>query len=507
MTPHFSRLKQGWRTASASVLVVLTALCLAACGGGDSTSAATTLASITSQPSQLPPPLQPAALQLPAATPTPAPTADPAPGAVQAPATAAAPVSAEFRVNTTIAGRQENSSITRLKGGGHVIAWISSSEFYDGTSIPADTQGVCTQRYGVDGTALGQETCMAPEAVFLSKPAVAALEDGGYLLVWPVRQTDGAGFDHNLFAQRFDASGVPVRGVQQINSTTLGSYLYPTISAAGLADGGYVVTWAAASPLQTDRDIYARRFGADGAPCPCGAEKRVNTLISSPNLITRSDPAVAALADGGYVIVWAGSGQSAFRGTGIYAQRYGASNSPVSPETMLTPGTSSDLFSASFPAVSGLTGGGYAVVYVLAQSETIPVIAVQSLRADGTVLAAQSPVNPLLAPLPTCTRQGTVGPCLRPVESPAVASLDDGGFVVVFNEGIGPAATEAYARRYGANGAPTGTPIQLASGFQPAVSGTSQGGFLLSLQHFDGNRDGIFARYFGALPIDRNTSP
>jgi hypothetical protein len=449
--------------------------------------------------------MQPAALQLPAASP-------PLTGAASeaVPGTTAAPVSAEFRVNTTIAGRQENSSITRLKGGGHVIAWISSSEFQDsyvGSPVPPDTQGVCTQRYGVDGAALGQETCRAPEAVFLSKPAVAALEDGGYLLVWPVRQTDGAGFDHNLFAQRFDASGIPIRGVQQINSTTLGSYLYPSISAAGLADGGYVVTWVAAAPLQTDRDIYARRFDADGAPCPCGAEKRVNTLVSSSNLITRSDPAVAALADGGYVVTWAGTGQRAFTGTAIYAQRYGAQNSPIGPEAILTPDTSGDLLGASSPAVSGLAGGGYAVAYFLARGQTVPVIAVQSFRADGTVMAAQSAVNPLLAPLPTCTRLGAVVPCLRPVESPAVAALDDGGFVVVFNEGIGPAATESYARRYGANGAHTGDSTQLASGFQPAVSGTSQGGFVLSLQHFDGNRDGIFARYFGALPIDRNTTP
>ena len=120
VTTHYSRLKQGLRTASASVLVVLTALCLTACGGGDSAPAAATLASLTSQLPQTPPPMQPAALQLPAAAPTPAPTADPAPRAVPTPA--AAPVSAEFRVNTTIAGRQENSSITRLKGGGHVIA-------------------------------------------------------------------------------------------------------------------------------------------------------------------------------------------------------------------------------------------------------------------------------------------------------------------------------------------------------------------------------------------------
>ena len=137
-------------------------------------------------------------------------------------------------------------------------------------------------------------------------------------------------------------------------------------------------------------------------------------------------------------------------------------------------------------------------------------IAVQSFRADGTVLAAQSPVNPVLAPLPICTnRQGGVGPCLRPVESPAIAALDDGGFVVAWSEGIGPvvAATDSHVRRYGADGAPVGAPSRVASGVQPAVSGTSLGGFVLSMERFVSNTEDIFARYFDAQAFRGSAAP
>lgn len=504
MTTNFPMRKPVWRAALASVLA---AFWLTACGGGDSAPATTALATSSSSGQ--------AGAQLPVAgqIPTVAPVQTPAPaqGQVQEPVTA--PGSTEFRVNTTTLGRQENSSIARLKNGGHVIAWISNSDL-SGTNVPPGTRGVCTQRYGVDGKALGQETCIAPDVVPSSKPALAALDDGGYLLVWPERQTNGGSDDHNLLAQRFDANGVAVRSVQQINSITLSSFLFSAIAAAGLADGGYVVTWTAPRTADTSLDIYARRFDAQGVACPCGAEKRVNTFTDSSNLAIRNSQAVAALADGGYLVTWVGTGQSGFAGTVIYAQRYGSNNSAVGPETLLTPDTFGDLLGVSTPAVSGLAGGGYAVTYVLNRSGTTSAIAVQSFRADGSVLAASSLVNPVSGPQPTCTRQGSFFPCPRPVESPVVAALDDGGFVIAWSEGSSPGpipalfVTESQARRYGADGAPTGAPGRVAAnGVRPAVSGTSLGGFVLSHQRPDNSSDGIFARYFDAQAFRDSAAP
>ena len=490
---------------------MLVAFWLTACGGGDSVPATTELVSFTSASGQ-------AAAQLPVAakTPTaiPAQTPAPAQGQVQEPVTA--PDGAEFRVNTTTLGIEQYSNIARLKSGAHVVAWNSNTEGFPGVVVPQSARGVCTQRYGVDGKALGQETCIAPDAVFVNKPALAALDDGGYLLVWPVRQSNGSSNDHNLFAQRFDANGVAVRAVQQINSITLSSKLSPSVAAAGLADGGYVVTWRAPRTADTSLDIYARRFDAQGVACPCGAEKRVNTFTDLLDLAFRTT-AVAALADGGYLVTWDSSGPSGFAGSAIYAQRYGANNSPIGSHTLITPDAFGDQLGASFPAVSGLAGGGYAVTYVLARRETDPVIAVQSFRADGSALAAPSLVNPVFGPRPTCMRQGRSFPCPRPVASPAVAALDDGGFVLAWAEGSSPGpvpaifAFESQARRYGADGAPAGAPGRVAaSGIRPAVSGTSLGGFVLvsSRVRFGGSSlEGIFARYFDAQAFRGSAAP
>ena len=363
MNTNFSLRKQGWRTALASALA---ALWLTACGGGGDSATSTVALASSATPGQ-------AAAQLPAAQ-QPVQTAPSAQGPVQGVPTA--PGSAEFRVNTTTAGRQENSSIVRLKSGGHVIAWISNPEMFGGVVVPPGARGVCTQRYGVDGQALGQEICIAPDAVFMNRPALAALDDGGYLLVWPERQSNGSGDDHNLFAQRFDANGVAVRAVQQINSITLSSFLFSTITAAGLADGGYGVTWVTPRTADTSPDIYARRFDAEGVACPCGPEKRVNTFTDSLNLAIRTSPAIAALADGGYLVTWVSIGQGGFEGSALYAQRYGANNSPIGSETLLTPDTFGDLLGVSAPAVAGLTGGGYAVTYVLNRRGTRQVVAV-----------------------------------------------------------------------------------------------------------------------------------
>jgi len=500
--------KPGWRAALAGVLA---AFLLTACGGGDSAPATTALATSSSSGQ--------AAAQLPVAAqiPTVAPAQMPATAQGQVQELATAPGSTAFRVNTTVLGIDQNSSIARLKSGGHVVAWISNTDLFSGVVVPPSARGVCTQRYGVDGQALGQETCIAPDAVFMNKPALAALEDGGYLLVWPVRQANGGGDDHNLLAQRFDANGVAVRVVQQINTITLSSKLFPTsVAAAGLADGGYVVTWRAPRTADTSVDIYARRFDAEGVACPCGAEKRVNTFTDTLNLAFRT-PAVAALADGGYLVTWDSSGPSGFAGSAIYTQRYGANNSPIGSHTLITPDAFGDQLGASFPAVSGLASGGYAVAYVLARRETIPVIAVQSFRADGSALAAPSLVNPVLGPRPTCTRQGSFFPCPRPVESPAVAALDDGGFVIAWSEGSSPGpvpalfVTESQARRYGADGAPAGAPGRVAaSGVRPDVSGTSLGGFVLVFSQVrlgGGSNDGIYARYFDAQAFRDSAAP
>jgi methionine-rich copper-binding protein CopC len=514
--------EHSWRHALASVLA---ALWLSACGGGgDTASTAVALGSSPSfsTPSAYAPTQTPAARQTQAAAPaqiTPSAQAQTAaPAQTVASAQAVAPSTEEFRVNTTTAGNQTDPAIARLKDGSHVIAWKSEQ------SPPSvGVQGVCTQRYGANGQALGGEACFAPNVAPLAGPVAVALAQGGYLIIWAEPQSGRFG-NTNVWAQRFDTNGIVLGGAQQINSVTSGDSAIP-VGGAGLADGGYVVTWASAFTRETSSDIFARRFGADGAPCPCGSEKRVNTFISSFES-SRGQPMVAALKDGGYVISWISINQDV-RGGAVFAQRYGSdpNSGPVGRETPLARNPLGTLTGgrAGDQTITALANGGYVLTYQLTSStpderNRLFQVVVQPFAADGTALADLSLVDPPLpgAPIRLCTssRIPPNTPCPVFQGSPAVEALDDGSFVVAWTadkSSIG--ANESYVRRYSGEGAPLGAPTRFTPlGVTAVLSPTSGGGFVVAFDEL--NRVAAFpstseikARYFDARAFRDNTAP
>ncbi len=507
--------KQNWGRATACALV---ALWLSACGGGSGNTASVAtdipIASSFSGPAAQPPAGEATLTVGPAQT-------------VPPPQTAA-PSTEEFTVNTTRAGAQSKPSIARLKDGSHVIAWNSHLyEFVSGAPSEG-VQGVCTQRYGADGKALGGEVCIAPNVAPYRRPVAAALADGGYLIAWAEPQSDVFA-NTNIWAQRFDAKGVATGSAQQINSVTSGDPFSSGLSAAGLADGGYVVAWTSSRTPETGADIFARRFAAGGAPSPLGPEKRVNTFTGSAGGANRTESAVAALNDGGYVVIWVSVNLDGLGGAAVYAQRYGADRNggPVGAETLLTNNPSESLggLGASQLAVASLGAGGYVVAYqmktqMLGLGVTQSLVVAQPFAADGTALAPQSTVDPLApgAPIRTCnfSRAPNV-PCPPIQSSPAIAALDDGSFVVAWTSNKSSVEdTQAFARRYSGVGAPISAPIPFTTlvGVDPALIATSGGGFLVAYQGSDSDPPsvalldaGISARYFGARAFRDNVAP
>ena len=503
--------KHGWRPELVSVLL---ALWLTACGGGDSPSSSSAQAATqTSAVGQTD-----AAKPVQTAPPVRGQTATPVQAA--APAQTAVPNIEEFRVNTTTVGAQTIPAIARLKDGSHVIAWIS--ERLSDVGGLAGVQGVCTQRYGADGQALGEEACMAPNVAASSRPVAAALADGGYLLAWAEKQDNNNPLSNsNIWAQRIHPNGSAVGSAQQINSVTSGtsgtrnSLLRSGLSATGLADGGYVVAWVSASTPTTGGEIFARRFGADGVPCPCGPEKQVNTFTGSSGEGSRGQPVVAALKDGGYVIVWVFMNPNDQVGS-VRAQRYGAEHSsgPVGSETQLASNPLGDPFfiGAGQPAIAGLGDGGYALAYRLKsltpdEKSFLFQVVVQPFSADGTALAAQSLVDPPVpgVPLRICTGSRLLPntPCPPDQHNPAIAALDDGSFVAAWTANVSSTfANESFIRRYSNKAVPLAAPSQFtARGDNAALSPTSGGGFVVAFDEFNvfaaiPSTSEIKARYF-----------
>jgi Ca2+-binding RTX toxin-like protein len=219
-----------------------------------------------------------------------------------------------------------------------VVAW-------SGNGV-GDTAGIYAQRFGADDGRLGGQNTPINTTVagVQEDPGVAVLADGRYLVAW---SGNGVGDSSGVFLQRFDAAGVRVGGETAVNTTVAGDQT--GVAVAALADGGYLAVWSG-NGVGDDVGVFARRYGANGVAV--GTETRVNGTTAG----SQTSAAVAALADGGYVVAWSGSGDG--DGAGIFARRYGANGTPVGGETRLNT-TTADL--QQFPAVAALADGGYLV--------------------------------------------------------------------------------------------------------------------------------------------------
>lgn len=135
-------------------------------------------------------------------------------------------------------------------------------------------------------------------------PAVTTLADGRFVVSWigydgPV----SGGGTADVYARIFAGDGTALGGQFLVNGVVAGSQTQVDIAA--LNDGGFVVTWRDDSGTGGDASgtsIKARVFDADGGAAE--GEFLVNTQTTG----AQSDPHVATLTDGRFVISWTDEG-------------------------------------------------------------------------------------------------------------------------------------------------------------------------------------------------------
>jgi Ca2+-binding RTX toxin-like protein len=298
--------------------------------------------------------------------------------------------------------------------------------------------------------------------------AVAALADGGFVVTWAV--VDEATGDADVYLQKFDAAGAAdPQGAFRVNSTTDGIQMLPAVTA--LADGGFVVTW------QNGRggDVHAQRFDSAGVADPAG-----ELLVADRNSPTQSTPAITALEDGGYVVIWGDSG-------GVRAERFeawgGSWEFAVSPSWMI-----------GSVSVAGLADGGFIATWS-AVVGTQPGYEIVGQRFDAMGIA--DPAG--LFSISSSWKDNQYGS--------SVSALEDGGFVVVWSStALDDDGEEIYGRRFDAQGiALTSDDFHINSftaGRQsdPFVTALPDGGFLVtwSSDAQDGSSSGIFGQRYSA---------
>ncbi|HVQ07632.1 MAG TPA: hypothetical protein VMS43_04285 [Allosphingosinicella sp.] len=305
---------------------------------------------------------------------------------------------------------------------------------------------------------------------------IALLPGGGFVIVW----TDASlvGGDTSGLAvkgQRFDADGHKVGGEFLVNSTVTGSQTNPIVAA--LASGRFVVTWSDGSVTGGDTSSIAVRgqiFEANGTPV--GAEFLINTQTAN----AQTGPGIVELAGGGFVVSWTDSsliGGDA-SGSGIKAQIFDAAGAKVGGEILVNTETSGSQTTSSLIA---LASGGFAAAWTGAITASgggvFGSVRVQLFDAAGAKLGTEQIVN--------ANNEGNFN-------STMISALGSGFIVTwaqqdsVFGVGI-PVTFDVHAQLFDAAGAKVGGEFVVNTTTQGSQSGADVdalpgGGFLVTWQ-------------------------
>ena len=386
----------------------------------------------------------------------------------------------ERTTNSFIAGSQEQPTVAALADGGYVIVWESDEQ--DGAG-----SGIFGQRYSADGVIVGPEFLINTQVLGNQvDPQVTGLSGGGFVVTWTDQVSNADGSSWGIFAQRFDADGQALGSQFQVNSVTASAQYEPSITA--LNDGGFIVAYRDGGNADGSADgVFAQRYDASGATA--GGEFQINTQASS----NQFDPGVASLADDGFVVVWtsvtsgsAGDGD----GWGTFGQRFDAAGNAVGGEFQVNTNIQSSQYEA---VVTGLTGGGFVVTWRddSGLDGSGSGIFAQVYDAGGAPVGGEFRVNETTSNLQT---------------EPAIAALDNGGFAVAWRDGN--SADDIFAQKYDAAGnridgefrVNTETASTQAS---PSIAGLPGGNFVVAWQSFtsgsagDGSSYGISHQLFG----------
>src|SRR6266581_4604578 len=197
-------------------------------------------------------------------------------------------VGGELHVNTYTPNFQGIPAVAADGDGDSVIVWQSVGQ--EGTN----NTGIFAQRFNAAGVPQGSEihvniNTAGPQF----NPAVAMDPDGDFVVAWVDNVQEGNA-NSGVFARRFDAAGNPLTGEIHVNTITDLNQQAPAVAMD--AAGNFVITFE--SGQLTSFDVYARRFDFSGAPQ--GDQFLVNTTTNS----TQNGPAVAMDYAGDLVITW-----------------------------------------------------------------------------------------------------------------------------------------------------------------------------------------------------------
>jgi len=216
------------------------------------------------------------------------------------------PQAAEFQVNSYTTGTQGFPAVVLDASGRFVVVWRSDGQ--DGSN-----GGVFGRRFDASGLAQGADFQVnSYTTAYQGMAAVASDASGNFVVAWRSDTEDGS--SAGVFGQRFDVSGARLGSEFRVNSYTTGGQAQPSVASD--SDGNFVVVWSSYLQDGSLDGVFAQRYNASGVPR--GIEFQVNS--HTPD--SQTTPAVASSPDGDFVVAW-GSYRQDGSAYGVFGQRYG----------------------------------------------------------------------------------------------------------------------------------------------------------------------------------------
>ena len=285
-------------------------------------------------------------------------------------------------------------------------------------ALPAAVWGQ-TNYYATNGTEYAIVGSLPGDQVY---PDVAVTPQGGYV-VWQDNITDGNGW--GVSAMQLNGALSGSGSSFRVNVQGAGDQENPRISL--LKGGGAVFVWQGGPSASLH--IYARFLGSNDTWLT--GDVLVNTFTNN----FQATPAVATLANGNVVIVWASYDEASSTSMqDVYGRIFSPTGQPVTGEFLINSQFTS--YNQRSPAVAALVNGGFVVTWVSEQQRT---------AAPGPGAGSFNVIN--TTPVPSVdiyerlydnngVAQGTnqlVNSDFNPCADPAVAAGSDGGFVVTWD--------------------------------------------------------------------------
>jgi hypothetical protein len=285
------------------------------------------------------------------------------------------------------------------------------------------------------------------------RPRTAALDDGGYVIVWT--QSTGTA---NVMAQRYFANGDPNGGVITVSAAAAPTETQPYVTA--VSGGGFAVVYVQSDGVSSS-DLTLAIYDGSGIAT-------ASATVGGAG-VAEINPTVTALSNGQLLVTWEAQGSD----TDISGQRFASNGTAVDATPFLIRGTADNFDGFTNPtphSVTALGSGTFAVTWVEGGDVKVQTFDSSSTPAGGTLQTLD---------------QGTATD-----RSPDVALLADGRFVVVW-ESTNGGPSDLWAQVFTAAGAKDGAPVDLtiaipSSEFEPSVTALADGGYAVSWLGNDG---------------------